>query len=249
MFFKLFLIFIFFVFFSCTQEEPNENAENIPPVGAPIIGEPILSAAIDKNASTISLSGNESKIISNPIPSDGQDIDEESIEEGFIVNGIPKPNNDKDLNVSIVSNLPPLDENSEFERLAFRDMSNFPYDINWDRDGKEFDFTSYAKRVPKRVRDNTGASVAVEGFMLPTVVDENNKVTEFLLLPDQMSCCFGKSPEANGWVVVSATNGVEVLMDQIIRATGTLIVEERWDEEFFVGLYHLDCKEITGPSL
>ena len=249
MFFKLFLIFIFFVFFSCTQEEPNENAENIPPVGAPIIGEPILSAAIDKNASTISLSGNESKIIFNPIPSDGQDIDEESIEEGFIVNGIPKPNNDKDLNVSIVSNLPPLDENSEFERLAFRDMSNFPYDINWDRDGKEFDFTSYAKRVPKRLRDKTGASVAVEGFMLPTVVDENNKVTEFLLLPDQMSCCFGKSPEANGWVVVSATDGVEVLMDQIIRATGTLIVEERWDEEFFVGLYHLDCKEITGPSL
>ena len=249
MFFKLFLIFIFFVFFSCTQEEANENAENIPPVGAPIIGEPILSAAIDKNASTISLSGNESKIISNPIPSDGQDIDEESIEEGIIVNGIPKPNNDKDLNVSIVSNLPPLDENSEFERLAFRDMSNFPYDINWDRDGKEFDFTSYAKRVPKRLRDKTGASVAVEGFMLPTVVDENNKVTEFLLLPDQMSCCFGKSPEANGWVVVSATNGVEVLMDQIIRATGTLVVEERWDEEFFVGLYHLDCKEITGPSL
>ena len=249
MFFKFFLIFIFLVFFSCTQEEANENAENIPPVGAPIIGEPILSAEIDKNASTISLSGNESKIISNPIPSDGQDIDEESIEEGIIVNGIPKPNNDKDLNVSIVSNLPPLDENSEFERLAFRDMSNFPYDINWDRDGKEFNFTSYAKRVPKRLRDKTGASVAVEGFMLPTVVDENNKVTEFLLLPDQMSCCFGKSPEANGWVVVSATNGVEVLMDQIIRATGTLIVEERWDEEFFVGLYHLDCKEITGPSL
>ena len=249
MFFKFFLIFIFFVFFSCTQEEANENAENIPPVGAPIIGEPILSAEIDKNESTISLSGNESKIISNPIASDGQDIDEESIEEGFIVNGIPKPNNDKDLNVSIVSNLPPLDENSEFERLAFRDMSNFPYDINWDRDGKEFDFTSYAKRVPKRLRDKTGASVAVEGFMLPTVVDENNKVTEFLLLPDQMSCCFGKSPEANGWVVVSATNGVEVLMDQIIRATGTLVVEERWDEEFFVGLYHLDCKEITGPSL
>ena len=249
MFFKFFLIFIFFVFFSCTQEEANENAENIPPVGAPIIGEPILSAEIDKNESTISLSGNESKIISNPIASDGQDIEEESIEEGIIVNGIPKPNNDKDLNVSIVSNLPPLDESSEFERLAFRDMSNFPYDINWDRDGKEFDFTSYAKRVPKWLRDKTGASVAVEGFMLPTVVDENNKVTEFLLLPDQMSCCFGKSPEANGWVVVSATNGVEVLMDQIIRATGTLIVEERWDEEFFVGLYHLDCKEITGPSL
>jgi hypothetical protein len=85
--------------------------------------------------------------------------------------------------------------------------------------------------------------------MLPTVVDENNMVKEFLLLPDQMSCCFGKSPEANGWVVVSSSDGVEVLMDQIIRVNGNLTVEERWDEEYFVGLYHLDCESIIGPSL
>ena len=66
---------------------------------------------------------------------------------------------------------------------------------------------------------------------------------------DQMSCCFGQAPEANGWVVVTATNGVEVMMDRIIRVTGVLTVEERWDEEFFVGLYHMDCKDITGPAL
>ena len=72
--------------------------------------------------------------------------------------------------------------------------------------------------------------------MIPTVVDENNLVKEFLLLPDQMSCCFGQTPEANGWVVVAASEGVDALMDRIIRVTGVLVVEERWDEEFFVGL-------------
>ena len=41
--------------------------------------------------------------------------------------------------------------------------------------------------------------------MIPTIVDENNEVKEFLLLPDQMSCCFGQTPEANGWVVVNAS--------------------------------------------
>jgi hypothetical protein len=41
---------------------------------------------------------------------------------------------------------------------------------------------------------------------------------------------------------------VEVMMDRIIRVTGQLTVEERWDEEFFVGLYHMTCDEITGPS-
>ena len=38
-------------------------------------------------------------------------------------------------------------------------------------------------------------------------------------------------------------------MDQIIRVTGTLTVEERWDEEFFVGLYHMDCKKLPARSL
>ena len=84
--------------------------------------------------------------------------------------------------------------------------------------------------------------------MIPTVVDENNEVKEFLLLPDQMSCCFGQTPEANGCGSLSMLPmGVEVMMDRIIRSYGQLTVEERWDEEFFVGLYHMTCDEITGP--
>ena len=60
---------------------------------------------------------------------------------------------------------------------------NFEYLVEWEKDGKEFDFSSYAQRVPKRLRDKTGKKVAIEGFMIPTVVDENNEVKEFLLLP------------------------------------------------------------------
>ena len=128
-------------------------------------------------------------------------------------------------------------------------MQEFEYNADWESDGKEFDFSAYAERVPETVRKRSGTKVAVEGFMIPTIVDENNLVKEFLLLPDQMSCCFGQTPEANGWVVVAASEGVEVLMDRIIRVTGVLVVEERWDEEFFVGLYHMQCREITGPAL
>ncbi len=176
----------------------------------------------------------------------------EVIEEGMVVKGKPRPLPEEQTEPelpAISEQLPPLEEGSVYKPLAFRDLTNFEYLVEWEADGKDFDFSAYAKRVPSRLREKSGAKVAVEGFMIPTVVDENNKVKEFLLLPDQMSCCFGKSPEANGWVVVTASKGVEVLMDQIIRVTGTLTVEERWDEEFFVGLYHMDCKEITGPAL
>ena len=171
----------------------------------------------------------------------------EVTEEGLVVKGKAIPAQTSEPEPS--DNLPPLKAGSVYNPLAFRDLTNFEYLVEWEADGKDFDFSAYAKRVPSRLREKSGAKVAVEGFMIPTVVDENNKVKEFLLLPDQMSCCFGKSPEANGWVVVTASNGVEVLMDRIIRVTGTLTVEERWDEEFFVGLYHMDCKDVTGPAL
>ena len=244
------LTFLFALFIcSCEREAGQKITEEISIVGDPIEGEPIELVDIDANETEVGTKFYKND--SNPM-SPNSDIKNDIgvvVEEGVVVDGVPRPDDANGSPVTIENNLPPMDENSEFERMAFRDLSNFNYDVNWERDGKEFDFSSYSKRVPKRLRNKTGASVAVEGFMLPTVVDENNKVKEFLLLPDQMSCCFGQSPEANGWVVVSANDGVEVLMDQIIRATGTLTVEERWDEEFFVGLFHMDCKEITGPSL
>ena len=175
---------------------------------------------------------------------------EEILQEGIVVKGRAQKETDGNQTQEIIeSNLPPLEEGSEYKPLAFRDMMNFEYLVEWEKDGKDFDFSAYAQRVPKRLREKSGNMVAVEGFMIPTVVDENNEVKEFLLLPDQMSCCFGQTPEANGWVVVNASKGVEVMMDRIIRVTGQLTVEERWDEEFFVGLYHMTCDEITGPAL
>ena len=146
------------------------------------------------------------------------------------------------------SNLPPLPSNSPYKEVAFRAISSFPYEVEWETDGKEPDPTAFIRRVPPEVRKMSGGKVAVEGFMIPTMVNEENKVTEFLLLPDQMSCCYGKTPPANGWVVVTS-EGTDIVMDQIIRVTGSMVVEERWDEEFFVGLYHMSCDKVTGPAL
>ena len=175
-----------------------------------------------------------------------------SSEEKEIVDLPPPPGSDANLSAAIapvVSNLPPLPKGSGYLPVSFMSLSKFPYEVEWEKHGKNFDPSSFAQRVPVKVRQMDGQASAVEGFMIPTIVNEDNKVTEFLLLPDQMSCCFGKSPEANGWVVVTAPKGVEILMDQIIRVTGTMAVEEKWDEEFFVGLYHMACDKITGPAL
>jgi len=240
------IIFCIYLFSSCSEDNRDLISEKPLPVGEPIVGKPIITEEANLSAIQQSVLEPDSK---------GEEINnskisnERIIEEGLVVNGVPMPNDLNETIAIIPSRLPPMEENSEYELIPFRDFTSFVYQVNWESDGQDFDFSAYSQRVPKEVRQKNGLSVAIEGFMIPTIVDENNKVKEFLLLPDQMSCCFGQSPEANGWVVVSAPNGVEVLMDEVIRATGSLSVEERWDEEFFVGLYHLDCNEITGPSL
>ena len=240
-FIKVFILLFFIL--SCTEKTDPEGVG----VDENIVGEPILETAQQVFVEENQKEDNNSIVVlgENNASLDSMKV----LEEGLVVNGQAKPNDQNISGEKIVTNLPPLEEGSEYQLLAFRDMMNFEYLVDWEKDGKEFNFSSYSQRVPKRLRAKSGKKVAIEGFMIPTVVDENNEVKEFLLLPDQMSCCFGQTPEANGWVVVSANDGVEVMMDRIIRVTGQLTVEERWDTEFFVGLYHMTCEEITGPAL
>ena len=213
-----------------------------------IVGEPITgsfeSSSLEQNTSLArrqkGLEENGSNI----------DLNQTAAEEGLIING--KVIVEDDQNVSSATEygvLPPLDKDGQYSPVAFHKLTEFKYEVDWETDGLNFDFPAYSQRVPKELRGLSACQVAIEGFMIPTVVDENNEVKEFLLLPDQMSCCFGQTPEANGWIVVTADKGVEVLMDRVIRVSGEFTVEERWDEEFFVGLYHLTCEEVTGPSL
>ena len=254
----------------CGDDSAVKHSSAPPPKGEPIIGEPIqdnqgnstiaetdsLHAPKDNSSTTkpsFPAEGEEVSVVEGEIASAGTPDDPFVVPKEKEIVELPFPPG-SDPNASnvpepVVSNLPPLPKGSGYAPLSFASMSKFAYEVDWEKDGIKFDLSAFARRVPVTVRQMDGLAAAVEGFMIPTVVNEDNKVTEFLLLPDQMSCCFGKAPEANGWVVVTAPKGVEIMMDRIIRVTGTMAVEEKWDEEFFVGLYHMTCDKITGPAL
>ncbi len=218
---------------------------------ADLVGEPIIEKKKPSKEAFENKSADMIRKQDAPVsakPNKTEDENQSLVAEGIVAKGRVI---EEEANASFMDQrdlLPPLKKGSPYRQLAFRDLTDFEYEVDWEKDGREFQFAAYAERVPKKLRELSNAKVAIEGFMIPTVVDENNEVKEFLLLPDQMSCCFGQAPEANGWVVVSSDEGVEVMMDRMIRVTGLLTVEERWDEEFFVGLYHMQCSEITGPS-
>lgn len=99
--------------------------------------------------------------------------------------------------------------------------------------------------IPANVRALDGKRVCIAGYMLPIRM-ENGLVKDFLLLRNQMMCCYGRQPEPNEWVVVKMSGpGVPGKMDTPLSLYGTLHVGEMFENHVFEGLYQLDGEKIS----
>ena len=104
-----------------------------------------------------------------------------------------------------------------------------------------------ATAVPDNIKALDGKKVSVPGFMLPLQVPEG-RVTEFILLKNQMMCCYGKPPAINEWIHVKIPAGTKPAMDQTITISGTLHVGEYKENNSLLGLYRLDADKTESPS-
>ena len=140
-----------------------------------------------------------------------------------------------------------------FPKVNFGVLTSFRYNVNWETDGKNPDQAAFVRRVPAAARSLHGRRVSVEGYMIPvTLLDNDSKTTEFLLLPDTKACCEGKTPKQNGWVLVRTSPiGVKPKIDKLLRVTGEFTVKERWRpaDGFFKGLYHMTCETLDPVAL
>jgi hypothetical protein len=98
-------------------------------------------------------------------------------------------------------------------------------------------------QIPAEVKGWSGKKAMITGFMLPTKI-ENGKTTEFLLMANQMACCFGTVPNMNEWVVVRMPQGVAVTQDVPISFYGTLKVGALYDNGYMTGIYVMDAERM-----
>ena len=142
---------------------------------------------------------------------------------------------------------------AKLPKVNFSVLTKFPYEVKWETDGKTPDPNAFALRVPSAARSLHGRRVAVDGYMIPISLSENDtKTTEFLLLPDTKACCEGETPKQNGWILVSTpAGGVNPQIDKLLRVRGELTVKEIWNpaDGFFKGLYHMTCEDVTPVAL
>ncbi len=99
-------------------------------------------------------------------------------------------------------------------------------------------------QIPAVVKGWSGRKAIVTGFMLPTKLD-NGKAVEFLLMANQMACCYGTVPNMNDWVIVKIPQGVPITQDVPISFRGLFKVSAAFESGYMTGIYELDAE---GPG-
>jgi hypothetical protein len=99
------------------------------------------------------------------------------------------------------------------------------------------------EQIPTTVKSWNGKKAIITGYMVPVKM-EKGLVTEFLLMRNQMACCFGGVPNMNEWVVVKMKKGVTPLMDIPVQFFGELKVGAMFENGYMTGLYELEGEKM-----
>ncbi|MCE7872817.1 DUF3299 domain-containing protein [bacterium CPR1] len=128
----------------------------------------------------------------------------------------------------------PSSSGSAYEKVGFQALGGFSYEPK-------------KSRLPESVTRYNGKKVSIDGFMVPVDMDKDG-VSSFVLVKDQMMCCYGATPALNEWVYVSLEKRAPVAMDQPITVYGDLQVGEDVQDGEVISLYRMSGERIELPQ-
>jgi hypothetical protein len=103
--------------------------------------------------------------------------------------------------------------------------------------------------IPPSIKALDGKKVSIEGFMLPTIWDKTGKVSDFLLLGNQVSCCYGGPTQVHEFITIHVKGkSVDSNMDSPIPVGGILHVGAVRENGQLVGIYRLETQNLVVPK-
>ena len=134
-------------------------------------------------------------------------------------------------------------------KLGFEQLASYPFvppafDPQADPKAK---LPTGEEQIPANVKGWSGKKAVITGFMVPVKMDIG-LVTEFLLMRNQMACCYGVVPSMNEWIVVKMKKGVAPMMDVPVAFYGELKVGAMFENGYMTGLYELDGEKMGAVS-
>jgi hypothetical protein len=125
-------------------------------------------------------------------------------------------------------------------KLTFSDLA---FDVSPEQ-AKATVKTGYAPWLPPAVKALDGRRVRIEGYMLPTKL-EDGKAKECLILANQMACCYGQSPRFCEFIVGRVKGDpAPVLQDRPLVFEGTLKVADVFEGGAWMSLYALELDAV-----
>jgi len=141
----------------------------------------------------------------------------------------------------------PADEEGAHTPITFDKLASYVYKYP---DLDTSDPVQVQDTIPESVRQLSGKTVSIQGFMIPIKL-AGDQVTEFLLVRSQFFCCFGQVPKMNEWLHVIMDDGKTAPFSQDVPLTvfGKLDVGEVIENGVVMSLYRLKSDEVREPTI
>ena len=134
----------------------------------------------------------------------------------------------------------------EFIRLSFDKLSAFDYDVFevYSETNAGRPLLKSTNSIPPQIKAYDGKRVTVSGFVLP-LRTRNRLVSEFLLLRDQGTCCFGAQAQINHFVRVRLKGGGFSPGSPVpYKASGFFHAGESYVGGYLAGIYSMDAENV-----
>ena len=147
---------------------------------------------------------------------------------------------------AIASAAPAPPASGEYTPISFDVLSSYPYEIP---DSDAIARGLLKDQIPASIKALNNQRVTVQGFMLPTLGTKGT-VSHFVLLANQMGCCFGVTPSMNGWIYVAMKEGKRTnsVPDVPVTVYGTLQVGEDIKDNTLMSVYRIDADKVDVPK-
>jgi len=141
---------------------------------------------------------------------------------------------------------------AHYKSISFANLSSYPFSVTEDMvsrtAGAGTNSPTILRQIPNVIQALSDKKIAVTGFMLPVRL-KGKFTTEFLLLQNRSTCCYGLTPQVNEWIIARAEGkNAEPLMDVPVTALGTFHVGEQRENGELAGIYELDCDKVIVPN-
>jgi hypothetical protein len=127
-----------------------------------------------------------------------------------------------------------------FQALTFNELAST--ELTLDQDGACKDV-----RLSSALTALDGEKVALAGFVIPTQLT-GDQMTEFLLVPNQLACCFGQPLQLNQWVEMKAAQPLDCVTDSPISVYGVLHASPQRSGSVVTGIYQMDAQLLSTET-